>query len=83
VSAKREATYHGADVVARLRASAPYSDDGPAMREAADEIERLRAVVAKAWDEGRESFARDLLTPLTANGMRKSSSNPFGRPSDA
>ena len=55
MSAKQAATYHGADIVTRLRMQAPYSDDGQAMQEAAEEIEKLRAGRSKAWDEGHHA----------------------------
>ncbi|WP_394253655.1 hypothetical protein [Arthrobacter pityocampae] len=51
MSQKAEATYHGADIVTRLRAQAPYSDDGQAMAEAAQEIEKLRGQVARTLDD--------------------------------
>lgn len=38
------------------------------------EIEEIKA---QAWDEGRESFAADLLRPLTEIGTRESSTNPY------
>ena len=34
-------------------------------------------MLAEAWDAGRESFAKDLLSPLSEIGTRKSSANPY------
>ena len=46
MSAKREATYHGADIVTRLRAYEPEDDYDGVMQEAAQEIEKLRGDLA-------------------------------------
>jgi hypothetical protein len=44
--------------------------------------EHDRQVKANAWDEGRESVARDFLNPVV-DGMRKTSVNPYrADPSD-
>lgn len=39
--------------------------------------EHERQVAEKAWDEGRESVAADMVRPLDESGMRHSSTNPY------
>jgi hypothetical protein len=34
-------------------------------------------ILAAAWQEGRESVARDMVKPLPENGIRESSPNPY------
>jgi hypothetical protein len=44
----------------------------------------LAGVVAdarrEAWDEGRESLAKDLINPMRSDGTRESSVNPYRQP---
>lgn len=56
MSAKQEATYHGGDVVTRLRLYGPESDYENVMSEAAEEIERLREAVL---DAERRAFPKE------------------------
>ena len=67
MSAKQAATYHGADIVTRLRVQAPYSDDGQAMQEAAEEIEKLRPAVVNNRAEANALPDRAVI--LTKGGI--------------
>lgn len=40
----------------------------------------FKAELAKAWDEGRESIAKDFMKPMDKYGMRESSTNPYREP---
>ena len=78
MSAKQAATYHGADIVTRLRVQAPYSDDGQAMTEAAKTIESLRLEVVHAWDRGHTAGVWN----ATADSDEPFRDNPYARTSD-
>ncbi|MDQ0735296.1 hypothetical protein [Arthrobacter agilis] len=97
MSAKQEATYHGADIVTRLRLYGPESDYDGVMSEAANEIEELRAKLAwVSTDDGvsavqEELAAWEILEYAPADEIRAAASaamkalidaNPHGRFAD-
>jgi hypothetical protein len=68
-----------------LRRWVPRTDGPDTLKfTGAEEIERqaaeivtLKQAVAEAWEQGRESLALDFAKPLSADGFRSSTPNPY------
>lgn len=81
--AGRAYAHEGLTTPAHGHATSERNDMGAAIGMSDTLPASAREIAAKAWDEGRESFALDLLKPTNEIGIRESTRNPYRQPSEA